>query len=47
MPEVKLDDLCITLKVDSEDAVSKLERIKELLAEIKQLKDEIFGKTVG
>lgn len=46
MSEVKVDDLCITLKVDSEDAISKLERIKELLAEINQLKDEIFGKPV-
>lgn len=44
MSEVKVDDLCITLKVESEDAVSKLERIKELLTEINQLKDEIFGK---
>lgn len=46
MSEIKVDDLCITLKVESEDAICKLERIKELLAKIKQLKDEIFGKPV-
>ena len=46
MSKIKEDDLMFTVKVDAGEAIEKLERIKELLAEINQLKDEIFGKSV-
>lgn len=40
-----IDKMSIELEVSNADAaVEKLERIKELLTEINQLKDEIFGK---
>lgn len=44
MSKIKEDDLTFTIKADAGEAIEKLERIKELLAEINQLKEEIFGK---
>ena len=46
MSKIKEDDLMFTVKADAGEAIEKLERIKELLDEINQLKDEIFGKPV-
>lgn len=34
----------LELEIVSDKEIEKLERIKELLAEIQQLKDEVFGK---
>lgn len=34
----------LELKIVSDKDIEKLERIKELLAEIQQLRDEVFGK---
>lgn len=39
-----IDKMKFTVEVDADYAIEKLERIKELLAEINQLKEEIFGK---
>lgn len=34
----------ISIEIISNDEIKKLEKVKELLAEIKSLRDEIFGK---
>lgn len=39
-----IDKMKFTVEVDADSAIEKLERIKELLAEINQLKEEVFGK---
>lgn len=37
----------LEIAIVSESNIEKLEKIKELLAEIKQLKEEVFGKQIA
>ncbi len=43
----KIDELTIKVDVATDDQIRKLERIKELLSEIKDLAESIFGERIS
>ncbi len=47
MKQSKISELTIRVDVVSDDQIQKLERIKELLSEIKDLAESIFGERIS
>lgn len=43
----KIDEPTIKVDVATDDQIQKLERIKELLSEIKDLAESIFGERIS
>ena len=47
MKQSQIDELTIKVDVVTDDQIQKLERIKELLSEIKGLVESIFGERIS
>lgn len=47
MKQSQIDKLTIRVDVVTDDQIQKLERIKELLSEIKGLVESIFGERIS